>query len=280
MDSVKCRDIRSVFGFVVVMSILGQLAAGGFAVAAAGSEGFPETFLLRMSAYGIRDADTDLAVLSSENLGTGFSFVDDLGGDQSLTIPRIDGHYRIDERHRIEFGSFRIERDGRDRLDIDLEIGDQSYTAGDTVISEINYELLKVGYAYSFYRSQTVELSATAGLNATDYAFDYRLVDGTSAGSSRAAGVLPMFGIRMAYEINPGWSLHYLSEVLFVEGGDVEGSLQNYELEIRYRFARRFLLGVGLTRFSIDVTARDPEWNGRIADTHQGILVAASYLVE
>ncbi|MDH3387577.1 MAG: hypothetical protein OEN02_06690 [Gammaproteobacteria bacterium] len=232
---------------------------------------------MRISSYGVRDADTDLAVLSSDNLGTGFSFVNDLGGDESLTIPRIDGHYRINDLHRIEFASFRIERDGRNRLDIDLDIGNQSYVAGDTVISDINYELLKIGYAYSFYRSQTVELSATAGLNATDYEFEYRLVDGSSAGSSRAVGVLPMFGIRMAYAIDSRWSLHYLSEVLFVEVGDEEGSFQNYELAIRYRFDNSFMLGFGLTRFSVDLTAKDSEWNGRIADTHQGIMLSASY---
>lgn len=249
----------------------------GVEASAAERLAFPEKFTLRLVSYSVRSADTDLAVLSSQNLGTGFSFVDDLGGEDSVSVPRLDGFYRFNRFHRIEFGGFRIRREGRGRLSLDLDIGDQSYSVGDTVISDISYQLLKVGYAYTFYHSPEVELSFTAGLHDTDYEFEYELVDGSSADSSEASGPLPMYGLRVAYAINPKWSLHYLAEVLFVEARDADGSFTNFELNLEYQLDRNIVLGIGLTRFSMDITSDDADWNGRIADTHQGLLVFGGY---
>ncbi len=277
MSCIESRRFRLLKLPVGITLLVNLLALSGMGVEAAEMLAFPEKFVIRLSSISIQDADTDLTVLSSSNIGSGFSFVDDLGGDDRVTIPRIDGYYRFNPMHRVEFGTFRIERDGRNLLTIDLDIGDETYSVGDTVISNINYELLKIGYAYSFYHSQAVELSVTAGLNMMNYEFDYELVDGRSADSSEASGPLPMFGIRVSYAINPRWSIHYLFEVLFVEAGDAEGSFQNYELDIRYKLNENFMLGAGLTRFSIDVTTKDSDWDGRIADIHHGIVVSGHF---
>lgn len=250
------------------------------ATAAAEDLAFPERFTLRVASYSVRGADTDLTVLSSQFTGSGFNFASDLGGEEDVDIPRIDGFYRINERHRLEFGALQIDRDGRGRLQIDIDIGDESYSVGDEVVSRIEYDLLKLGYAYSFYRSPEVELSFSLGLDITSYSFKYELSDGTSADESEASGPLPMFGMRLAYRINPRWSLHYLTEVLFVETGDTEGSIQNYEIDLRYRFDRAIVLGAGLTRFSIDVDSEDTDWRGRIADTHQGFLLFGAYYLD
>ncbi|MDJ0779979.1 MAG: hypothetical protein QNJ85_19075 [Gammaproteobacteria bacterium] len=241
---------------------------------------FPERFTFRVASYSVRGADTDLTVLSSQFTGSGFNFASDLGGEEDVDIPRIDGFYRLNERHRIEFGALQIERDGRGRLQIDIDIGDESYSVGDEVVSKIEYDLLKLGYAYSFYHSPEVELSVSLGIDITTYSFEYELSDGTSADESEASGPLPMFGMRLAYRINPRWSLHYLTEVLFVETEDTDGSVQNYEIDLRYRFDRAIVLGAGLTRFSIDVDSEDDEWRGRIADTHQGFLLFGAYYFE
>lgn len=262
---------------IVAATILAGSAPFADSAAAADRLAFPEKFMLRLAYYSVRRADTDLAVLSSQNIGTGFSFVDDLGGDDRVDVPQFDGFYRLNNRHRLEFGSARISRDGRNLLTIDLDIGDQSFSVGDTVISDIDYELFKLGYAYSFYRSPQVELSLTTGLHLTTYEFDYELVDGTSADSADASGPLPMFGLRVGYAIDRRWSLHYLAEVLFVEAGDGDGSFQNYEVNLQYIVNDRVVVGTGLSRFSMDLTSDDSDWNGRIADTHQGIKVFGGY---
>ena len=280
MRCIGFRSLCQVIAAVGVALPLNLLTMGSVAAETVARPAFSETFVLRLSSYYISDADTDLTVLSSDNIGTGFNFVDDLGGDDSVTVPRLDGYFRINDEHRIEFSSFRIERDGKNRLSIDIDIGDEAYSVGETVVSSIVYELFKIGYASSFYRSEQVELAFTVGLNMTDYEFDYELVDGSSDDTSDASGPLPMFGARVAYAINSKWSLHYLSEVLFIETDEAEGSFQTYELDLRYRLNKRFMLGAGVLRSSIDVTAEDKDWNGRIADTYEGYLLSGYFYLD
>ena len=114
----------------------------------------------------------------------------------------------------------------------------------------------------------------------TSYRFDYELASGEEADTSETSGPLPMFGARVSYRIDRHWSLHYLSEVLFIESEDAEGSFQNYEIELRYRFDKYFMLGAGWNRSSIDVTSEDPDWRGRIADTYQAYLLSVSYYLD
>ncbi len=264
---------------VIVVAMLTALLPGhGNAADESRKVAFHERFMIRLSSYNIQDADTEITVLSSGGLGTGFSFADDLGGDTNITTLRIDAYYRFNERHRIEFSSFQIERSGRELLKIEVDLEDQTYNVGETVVSAIDYDLLKIGYVYSFYHSPTVELGVTAGLNVTNYEFDYELADGSSANSSDVNAPLPMFGLRVSYAINSRWSLHYLSESFYIKVDDaLSGAFISTELNIQYKFKSNFVLGAGLTRFSTDLTSKDSDWKGRIEDTHRGVLLFGSY---
>ena len=155
---------------------------------------------------------------------------------------------------------------------------DQTYTIGDTLVSNIEYDLLKVAYAYSFYRSDRVELALSAGLNVTSYDFTFNLADGSKKGEADVSGPLPMFGLHLSYLISPNWALHYTSESFYIEiDNALKGAIVNNELDIEYRLSRSFRLGAGLTRFSTDLAADDSDWKGRIVDSHRGVLLYASY---
>lgn len=249
------------------------LACVSVPVAAAREPAFAENFALRFASYRIEKADTNIAVLDRSRIGTSVDFADDLGGDETETIPRLDLYYRFSERHRIDLASYRFERDGRKRLEISIDWDNVNYSAGETVISAISFELLKLGYSYSFYHSSTVELGFTAGLNITGYELKYELVDGSEADRSEANAPLPMLGLRMSYALTPRWSLHYLSDTFFIEVGDeFEGAFLGHELDLRYRAGKNLLLGAGFARLSIDLEANDEDWRGRITDSHRGFL--------
>ncbi len=241
---------------------------------------FPEKFMLRVGSYSVQDADTDIAVFSSGGVGTGFSFARDLGGDESVTTPRLDAYYRFNSNHRIDFSSFQYKRDGRQLLEIEIELEDQTYSVGETVVSDIDFDLFKIAYGYTFYHSSQVEIGVTAGLNVTRYDFSYERDDGTKADTSDVTAPLPMFGVRISYAINPRWSVHYLSESFYIELGDeLTGAFTTNELNLQYRLSDSFLVGGGLSRFSTDFEADDDDWKGRIADTHRGVLFYLSYSI-
>ena len=274
------RQFSSKLGPGIACLLLALLTAPLAGIAAEhGNLAFADKFMIRLSSYSVQNADTQLAVANSgSGIGLGYSYNDDLGGDDSVTIPRLDLYYRFNERHRIDFSVFSFKRDGRKILQIDVDLGDQTFSIGETLETDIEYNLFKIGYGYTFFHSDRVELSFGAGLNVTSYDFTYQLADGTEDGSADASGPLPMFGFRMSYAINPQWSLHYISEAFYVELDDaLKGSFTSSELDIQYRFANSVVVGAGITRFSTDLSADDSDWKGKIVDSHRGLLVYASY---
>ena len=234
------------------------------------SVAFPDKYMIRLGSYFVSRADTDITVLSSVGAGTSISFSKDLGGETTDSVPRIDGYYRFNDRHRLEFGSFTIDRNGTTTTSV--TIGDPPALTG-TITSNIEYTTTKIGYAYSFYHSPQVELSLAAGLNVTKYDISYSGSTGGS-GSNGVTAPLPVFGLQMTYAISPKWSVRYLSESFFIDIEDtLKGTLLNYELDIEYKMTKNFAIGAGITRVSTDFTVDDDDWQGGFSDSHRGIML-------
>lgn len=254
------------------------LALSPVTASAAEAVAFPETFMLRISSYNVSSADTDISVFGPSGVGTNVNFDRDLGGENSVVIPRIDAYYRFDQHHRIDISSFRTERDGLKTINSDIDLGDQSFVDGDTLETQIKFSLFRLGYGYSFYHSSSTELTLTAGLNVSDYEFDFGLSGGASNNSAGASAPLPTFGLRLAYKISPKWSVRYVSETFFIEIDDtLKGTLLNYELDLEYRLTDSFILGAGISRISTDLDIDDSDWQGRLTDSNRGFLLFGAY---
>ncbi len=273
------NHLSQLASLVVTIMLLSALSSGNkVAAEEIKNVAFPEKFMFRLSTYNVTDADTDITVFGSSGIGTSINFDKDLGGENTVRVPRVDAYYRFNDYHRIEFSNFRTNRDGRETIDIDINLGDQSFVVGDTVNSQIKFSLTRIGYGYSFYHSPEVELTLTAGLNINSYDFKYKLASGGSSSSSDASAPLPTFGLRMAYKFNPRWSLRYVSETFFIKVDDsLEGTLLNYELNVEYRFDNQFVLGAGFARTSTDLEVDDNDWKGRLSDSNRGLLLFAGY---
>ena len=239
---------------------------------------FPDKYMLRVGAYFIDGSNTQFAI-SSDTLGAGtlIDFQRDLGGEARDTIPRIDAYYRFNERHRIDFTAFSVNRTGSRTLDIEVQIDDKIYSAGETINSDIKDALYKVGYGYSFYHSPKVELSLTVGLNITDY--DLKFDNGVDKVESAGFTVpLPMWGLYIGYAITPKWSVSYLTEAFFIEYEDtIKGSLFSYELSTEYKLFKHFAIGAGLARLGTDVEVNDDNWIGKVTDSYRGYRVFGTF---
>ncbi len=239
------------------------------------SVAFPDKYMIRLGSYYVDRANTDITVLDSTGVGVGISFADDLGGETTDSIPRLDGYYRFNDRHRIEFSNFTVDRNGT-TITPGLTIGDDVILLGETINSNIKYTTTKVSYGYSFYHSPQVELSLSAGLNITDYSLNYSSSGGTT-GANGVTAPLPVFGLQLVYAITPKWSVHYLSESFFIElENTLKGQLLISELDIEYKATKNFAIGAGLTRVSTDLKVNDDDWRGGFTDSHRGLLLYGS----
>jgi hypothetical protein len=272
--------IKAVTGSVVAVFIASVMVAGSAVAAEDEAPGvaFPDKYMVRLGAYFVDGSDTQFSVSSPIGIGTVIDYQRDLGGESRETIPRIDAYYRFNERHRIDFTSFSIDRKGSRTLTLELTIGDEIYFVDETVNSGIKYTLYKLGYSYSFYHSPKVELSFTTGLNITSYDLSF---SDTTGGKAEAAGFtapLPMFGLRMGYAITPKWSVNYVAEAFFIEFEDkFKGALYNYELNTEYKLFKHFAIGAGLARLGSNVEVNDDDWNGQVSDSYRGYTLFGTF---
>jgi len=266
--SINIKHLTAVFLLATGLISVNAVVAEDIKVA------FPDRYMFRLGSYFVDQATTDFTILSNAGIGGGVSFKDDLGGEDTDTIPRIDAYYRFNNKHRIDFTLFTVDRPGSKTLTVDLTIGDETFFANDTIVSDIKYNVYKLDYAYSFYHSPEVELSLLAGLSFTSYDLSYSLDSGGRADSSDVTAPLPMFGLSMGYAINSNWSLHYTSESFFIELNDsIKGALLNYQLDIEYKLFQNFSIGLGVSRFSTDVEIKNGDWKGSIQDSRRGVLL-------
>ncbi|MCP4769283.1 MAG: hypothetical protein GY875_23875 [Gammaproteobacteria bacterium] len=278
MTLLKPELIRLFAGLITLAILCALPSAKLLAANIADDVAFPEKFMFRVANYQIDSADTKITVFNNQGLGAGYSFSRDLGGDDSATVPRIDMYYRFNERHRIEFSTFSMDRDGTKILELEVDIEDQTFSIGEQLTSDISYELYRLGYSYSFFHSDRVELAVSVGLNITKYEFDFENEDGTKTSKSDATAPLPMFGLRVGYAINSDWSVHYLAESFFIEIEDTfKGSLLNNEVNLQYRFLDNFLVGGGITHVGTDLNASDSDWKGGVNDSYSGYLLFAGF---
>lgn len=232
---------------------------------------FPDTWMIRAGAYVVDSADTTVSIGSPLTLGTIIDFQRDLGGEDGDSIPRVDAYYRFNDRHRIDFTAFSIDRKGEVTLAIDLTIGEENFFASETMFSDIKYTLYRLGYGYSFYHSPKTELTFSVGLNITEYDLSFALDDGTKAESAGLTVPLPTIGLRMAYAITPRWYVRYVSEAFFIDIDDTfRGAILNFEVNTEYRIFKNFALGVGLARIGVNADVNDDNWSGSVSDSYAG----------
>jgi hypothetical protein len=234
--------------------------------------------MIRLGAYIVDNSSTSFSVNSSKGLGAVIDYNRDLGGDSRDTVPRIDAFYRFNDNHRIDFTAFEIGRKGTKTIAIDLAIGDEIYTTGETINSRIQYTLYKLGYAYSFYRSPKVELSLSAGLNISSYDLDFSNSTSTKVVSSGFTAPLPMFGLQLHYAMTPKWSVQYVTEAFFIDfDNTIKGALVRYELNVEYKLFKNFAIGAGLARLSTSVDVNADNLRGKVTDSYRGYTLFGTF---
>lgn len=234
----------------------------GFSSVHAAEDLEPDKFKITLGSYSIFRYQSKVA-LSNSNLGAGV-FIDPqetLGLDSEQTVARISGYYRFNEKHALDFSYYKIGTTGSKILEEDLEWEDEdgneiTIPVGAKVSSLLDYEILKLGYLWSFYHTDKVELSAGAGLHVTKVDFDLSASTTSSGGDAQDARVtvpLPVFSFAFNYSITPKLSWLFKTEVFGLKYGDVTGTYTDNTLAMEYRLYKNFGLGLGLGSSALDI---------------------------
>jgi len=243
----------------------------------------PDKFKFSFGGYTLSRFSSSIS-LTEPNLGAGISISpqDTLGLDIENTVLRIDGYYRFRPQHALTYSWYNINSNGAKRLEEEISWVDQEgneiiIPVNAEVLSNLSYDIFKVGYLWSFHRTDKVELGVGAGLHITRLGLDLDAsvtVPPAQAASNVDTTVpLPVISFVLKYHVTPKFHWYLSAEAFALKFDKWAGSYRDTTIGMEYRFWKHVALGVGLSSNSLEIEEDDPEAELRFENTISGALI-------
>jgi hypothetical protein len=264
--------------------LLAALAVAGVAFLAATSataQALDERFWLEGSAY-FPGIETKINVSRPGQPGTDIDAENDLGMDDTDTLPAVYAGWRISPRWVLTGEYYALDREANVTLGRTIEFDGSTYPVGVSVDSRIASDVYRATIGYSFIHNDRSELGASIGLHATD--FDIELTGEAQIGpavrqvvSRRRAFLAPMptLGIYGAYEISPKVILNGRVDFLSLEVDNYGGGITNAQASVAYRFSRNFSAGLAYRYVAYDLQVEKTDYNSDIDYNFSGPSIFA-----
>lgn len=237
--------------------------------APAAAQSLSDKYWLEVSAYR-PSIDTSLALSRPGAAGTDIDLENDLGLDDSDTLPAVYAGARLGSRFVITAEYYALNRDASRTLTRDIVFDGTTYPATTQVDSELKSNVYRVTVGYTFWRSEQAELGAAIGLHATS--FDVSLRGAISGGGGGVTtqrrgedflAPLPTVGLYGTYQATPKIALTGRADYLSLTVGDYSGSLFNLQAAASYAVTSNIALGVAYRYVAYDL---DVEKSGYTAN--------------
>jgi hypothetical protein len=262
-------------GWQAALTLAGMLACGSVAAQGAGGGVHPalqDQWHFQLGAYRPKVDTTAFLNSSTGARGTQLSFEDDLGFDDSKTMPAFLASVRLGERWKIEFEYLSLSRDSSRAINRTINWGDRTYAIGTVVSSDFDSDIYRLSAGYSFIKDGQKELGVTLGFHVTDFSLGLAAT-GVGAQRGDAVAPLPTIGLYGAYAFDSKWLLSGRLDYFSLNYGDYDGSLVNVSAGVDYRFTRNFGIGVAYRYIDYDVTVTKSKFNGGVEYKFSGPVV-------
>ena len=202
---------------------------------------------------------------------------DQLGMESDTNVFRLDGYYRFNDTHSIDFAYFSVKSDGQKDLTASIEWDGQIIGIGTTVKSYFDMDIYKVNYGYSFYHNEKVELMLTVGLHITSV--DLGVGSPAESSSSGATIPLPVVGFKGQYTIiDKTLFVEYKTDYFALQYDNIKGTLLSSALNIEYRFVDHVGVGLGYNVNKIYVSAESGDTELEVENDLSGAMLYLTYI--
>jgi hypothetical protein len=240
-----------------------------------------DKFRIALGGYSVYRYDSVMS-LTDSNLGAGISISpeDTLGLKTEQSVVRLDGHYRFTDEDALTYSWYRIKSNGIKSLQESFDWIDENgnpitIPVGAVVDTALDYDILKLGYLWSFYHTDKVELAVGAGLHITRIAVGLRS-DTTSSGvGTRDVSTslpLPVLSFSIQYKVTPKFGWYIKSEFFTLKFDKWDGTYTDTTLGMEYRLFDNIGLGVALAGNALKVTENAASYTFQYDNRVTGIL--------
>ena len=150
------------------------------------------------------------------------------------------------------------------------------------MVSQLDYDIFKVGYLWSFHRTDKVEMGVGAGLHITRLflAMDVDTATGPIGTEDVDTTVpLPVISFVLKYNVTPKFSWFLKTEAFALKFDKWAGSYRDTTFGMEYRVWKNVALGAGLSANALEIEEDNPgEYNLNYTQTIAGgLLYVATY---
>ena len=254
-----------------------------FNAAAGAEEPVVDKFRLAIGGFTTNRVDSTLSLTGSDaGLGASISPRDTLGLRVESTVLRIEGYYRFNGEHALTYGWYGIGSDGNKVLEEEFEWLDEDgnlikIPVGAKVASSLKIEIFKLGYLWSFYRSDKMEVSAGGGLHTTrlSVGLDASVTNppGSSVENVDSTLPLPVLSLALNYRVTPNFGWYMTTEAFALAFDNFTGSYRDTQLGMEYRAWRHVGLGAALNVNALNLEEDDSKSKLKYATSRSGLLI-------
>jgi hypothetical protein len=248
---IKSND-RPIYKYAKILVSIATLVLLGSAPAMSDEY---DRFELAAGGYVVVQYDSVVS-LTETNVGVGISFSprDTLGLDGEQTVFRLDGRYRFKPKHGLTFSWYRISSDSNKTLLDDIDWVDEdgnsvTIPTGTRVDSSLGYDIYKIGYQWSFYRTDKVELAAGAGLHFADVSLELGVESGLFDSELRTATSdvpMPVASFGVEYSVTPRFDWYIDAQLFALDLGEWRGVYSDFQLGVTYQLFEHVGAGMAL----------------------------------
>ncbi len=220
-----------------------------------------------------RNTDARFDSASRADSGSDIDLEDDLGLERYMTVGRLSGYVWITQRHRIDFSLFDLSREASKTLEKQIEFGDDVFLVSAHVQTSNELKIYKLDYTFVPLSKGRGFLGIVAGLYVARTGMSLSDAARGTAESQQLTAPLPVFGLRGELAFGKRFTLRGASELFAIDTGDIDGRLHDSYVGVDYSFGKRFALGVAYNDVSMNVSAQEAGFNGRLDAGYSGALL-------
>ncbi len=207
---------------------------------------------------------------------------DVLGLDVTTKQWAIMGHYRAWRRHHFHFSYYDLSRDAEKHLEVPIPDpddpgGDPLVTIGTEVGSLLDLGVYKIGYTFSFWNDDRVDLGGGLGFHIMDIGAGISVSGANVLLKEETTLPLPVLMLRGNVAITKRVFLKTNFDVFYISLSGFEGLLLDANFALEGHICRFFGLGMGYNILKVELEGTGGDdflgggWNGKLDLDYSGL---------
>jgi hypothetical protein len=209
--------------------------------------------------------DTQIRIDPSLQIpGTLISAEDDLNLPSSANEMQMELTLLPGKHHMVRLHGLSMRRSGSAVLTKTVIWDNNVYLAGERVDSHLDISMVGLTYGWLPFRTDRYELGVSLGIQITEVNANAEVRARAVRPDDSTVAPLPLLGIEARYEFTRRWSIEGRYQYLKVDASDVQGTLPDGRIAVRWRQNQHLLYGIGYRTFTLDINSADPDTPGMV----------------